>query len=55
MVAILCRDGDEICDLCMLDNSECNMIYDIVDKSVVGDIVVCDGYKSEAMLEKDKV
>lgn len=59
MSAILVRNGDCICDLCIYkdshnynDNIDCPIgcVPEVVDESIVGDITVCDGYTTNDMV-----
>lgn len=56
MVALLIKENDSICDECVFDYGEgCinSGVPETVDKTAVGDIVVCDLFKTEAMLNTE--
>lgn len=62
MSAILVRDGDKICDKCVFgcdipnynDFITCprGFVPEVVDKSPVGDFVVCDGFCCVNMVDR---
>ena len=63
MSAILCRNGDIICDLCYysqdttVDNDfECPVKGNpiVKDETAVGNIVVCEKFATENMIKSNK-
>ena len=53
MSAILCRDGDEICDFCIYDGRTCPYYtnIEILDETAVGEIVVCKFHTTKEMIK----